>query len=104
MPSLHEACRRHAEYFLDVLQSAEQLYGRGGDAIQAGLILFESEWGNIRLGHKWSVEKAEQDDAALRLCNTYPGLGANCLELRLSPAERRWWYTAALSAARHLQD
>ena len=50
-PTQQEARRRHAEYYLSVLRSADSLYQSSHDNVGAGLRLFDLEWENIQMGH-----------------------------------------------------
>jgi len=100
----HEAARRHATYYVNVLGRANGLYRKGRDSIRPGLALFDLEWGNIQAGQAWAAAHAERDNDSAQLCNLYPDLGAHCLDLRLHPRERIRWREAALAAACHLSD
>jgi hypothetical protein len=42
MPSLREAQRRIAKYYLDTAWNVDGLYKQGGDALASGLTLFDS--------------------------------------------------------------
>ena len=68
--------------------SARELYEKGNENIAAGLGLFDRERANIEAGQAWSAAHAETSDAAARLANDYPGVGAYVLGLRLHP--RQW--------------
>jgi len=96
--------QHHAEHYKTLLHSANELYLKGGDAIQRGLALFDMEWGNIQAGQLWAQVNTEKNKAAAQLCSDYPNAGAHCLELRQHPRERIRWREAALAAARSLKD
>jgi tetratricopeptide (TPR) repeat protein len=99
------AQKLHAGHYLNVLRDADQLYGKGGDSVAAGLALFDLEWGNIQAGQAWAVLHANNDDNdATTWCCQYPDTGVYCLGLRQHPRERIPWLEAALSAARELEE
>ncbi len=99
------AARRHATHYVGVLRQADELYLEGGDRVQEGLRLFDLERANIEAGQAWSADRAEEDEAAARLCSEYPGVGAYCLNLRQHPREERTpWLEAAVKAARRIGD
>jgi hypothetical protein len=50
--------QHHAEHYATVLRSADELYLKGGDAIQHGLALFDLEWGNIQARQAWAQAHA----------------------------------------------
>jgi hypothetical protein len=94
-PSEHEAHRRHAEYYLSVLRSAESLYEKGHDNVGAGLRLFDLEWENIRAGQAWTVAARSSDPALSKLCIAYQEVGPFVLDLRQYPKERIQWFEGA---------
>jgi tetratricopeptide (TPR) repeat protein len=101
--ALHQ--RRHADYFLSILNAANEYYLKGGETTGRGLALFDLEWPNIKAGHTWAEEtSAEKDPAALALCSSYPREGVYVLAIRQSPREQIVWLEAALAAARELGD
>jgi len=102
MSRVRDAYLRHAQYYMRILQSANELYVQGGEAISKGRALFDQEKLNIEAGQSWSAAHLDVDDEAMRLCNEYPTLGAFCLELRHSPVERIRWLRAAAHAAHRL--
>ncbi len=95
---------RHAVHYAGVLSMADHLFLQGGDSILRGLALFDLERANIEAGQQWAATIPWKDERAARLCSSYPGLGANLLEIRLHPQERMRWLEAGLAAARHLND
>ena len=98
------AAARHAEHYLGVLGSADDLYLQGGDGITSGLALFDVEWRNIEAGQTWAARTAPDDDTAARACGRYPIVGIHVLDLRLHARTRIGWLEAAVVAARRLQD
>jgi tetratricopeptide (TPR) repeat protein len=93
---------RHAEHYVAVMRAADELYRRGGQALEEGLELFNLEWSNIRAGQAWAEEYSTEKDEAAALCINYPNAGAHLLDLRQHPRERLRWLEAALVAARRL--
>ena len=111
------AQQRHAEYYLKVLTSANELYKRGGQNTMRGLKLFDQEWANIRDGRlrlkqMTAIESDEEIPAqsknfvefAWHLLNEYPNAGVRILGLRLHPQDWISWLETGLAAARHLKD
>ncbi|HVT19012.1 MAG TPA: tetratricopeptide repeat protein [Thermoanaerobaculia bacterium] len=98
------ARRRHATYYLEVLQRADSLYKQGGEGVLHGLRLFDAEWGNLQAGQAWAAAQPPEDAAATALCDDYPDAGAYCLRLRLSEREQIHWRELALAAARRKGD
>ena len=103
-PTQQEAHRRHAEYYLGVLRSANSLYTRGYDNVGAGLRLFDLEWENIQTGQARSAAVSGNNPALSKLCIAYPKAGAHILLIRQHPKEGIQWSEAALSAARQVSD
>jgi len=104
-PDRAAAQRRHAEFFLTVLKSADEMYLKGGEALSQGLALFDRERANIEAGQAWACSQPPEDRDAGRLCSAYAGAGAYCLDIRQHPrSERIPWLEAALAAARRLKD
>jgi len=101
---LDEAARRHAAHYLRILQSADALYKRGGDALMQALALFDAEWGNVQAGQAWAANHAAEDAEAAQLCSDYSDYGTFLLQLRQHPRERIRWREFALASARRLQD
>jgi tetratricopeptide (TPR) repeat protein len=98
--------RRHAVYYLALLEFAAVLYWRGrmGDDLLA-LGVFDTEWDNIRAGQQWASTHAGDDDpSAAEICSRYSSVSAHFLFLRLNPQERIGWHEAALVAARRTGD
>jgi tetratricopeptide (TPR) repeat protein len=100
----HEASLRHAQYYLEVLRLADDLYLKGGDSLMSGLALFDLERGNIEAGHLWAKENTAVDSTAAATCNDYTKAGLYCLALRQHPRERVCWLEAGVGAARRLGD
>jgi tetratricopeptide (TPR) repeat protein len=97
----NDAQQRHAEYFRDVLSSANELY-ENGDAL-AGLKIFDLERMNIEAAWAWAKRNLAHNNTAASICNAIldrPYL----LDLRQHPQERISGMEAALLAARKLND
>ncbi|HEX5716134.1 MAG TPA: tetratricopeptide repeat protein [Thermoanaerobaculia bacterium] len=99
-----ESWARHAEHYFQVVAAAGDLYKKGGDALLAGLRLFDSEWANIQVGQRWAAAQAGQERRAAELARDFPARGAYILDLRQSPRELISWLQAALEASRRLED
>lgn len=98
----YEASLRHAQYYLEVLRNADDLYQKGGDSLMSGLALFDLERANIEAGQAWAKENSADDNAAAGVCSDYPDAGVYCLGLRQHPREWIGWLEAGLAAARRL--
>ena len=103
MPSLFEAQIRHAEFYLHVLEHADELYLQGDDALVQGLTLLDISWPNIQRGQAWAAGHMASDGPAVRICSDYPNLGRNCLALRQHPREQIQWLLIGFEAARKLK-
>jgi hypothetical protein len=77
---------------------------QGGEKVLAGLQLFDTEFPNIRTGQEWATANILVNKMASELCNAYPDLAKNCLELRLNVHNRISWLNQAIRAARMLKD
>lgn len=95
---------RHAAYYLNILDSIEQRFNRGGFELRHSLDLFDLEWPNIQAGQAWSADNLMTDDDAVQLCSAYALTGTSVLEARRHALERKEWLESALEAARRLQD
>ncbi len=94
---------RHARYYQERLQKANNLLLQGGDSMKKGLQLFDLEWLNIQGGQSWTKENADMDSEAAGICSNFARTGS-ILELRLHPQENVKWLLAALSAARRIKS
>jgi tetratricopeptide (TPR) repeat protein len=99
-----EAAQRYAEYFLKLLQAANDLYLKGGEFLAQALRLFDAEWSNIQAGFAWASERSLGDETAARICDDYPHAAPLLLELRQHPKERLRWREFALSVARQRKN
>lgn len=97
--------KRHATHYKGILAAAGNLYLQGGEALVAGLALFDLEWGNIQVGHAWiAAQGNDADEDLARLSLAYPGACAEILDLRQHSREQIRWLEIALAAARQLID
>jgi tetratricopeptide (TPR) repeat protein len=99
-----EGDRRHAEYFLKILHSANLLYSSGGQESFLGLSLFDREWGNIRAGQAWAASRFQECKEEAVTCSSYPAAGSFCLPIRQHLKDRICWLEAAVEAARYQRD
>lgn len=88
MPSLFEAQRRHAQYYLEVLRAANELYERGGESIMDALTQFDQDWGQVKHGQKWTSIFMQKDELIAKLCNHYALGGVRLLTLGYHARER----------------
>lgn len=99
MTSLREARLRHAKYYEEILQNANELSSQGGEELRQGLRLFDREWENIRAGQAY-VASQPNDEVSSALLIAYPQVGDYLLELRQNPRERIRWAEDALAVAK----
>lgn len=104
MPALHDACLRHARFYLTVLLEADHLYQLGDKTIKGALALFDAEWLNIAAAEKWVSTRMHNDKDAAALCSDYPSSAISLLSLRLFPSELIRWLEAAYDAASSIND
>ncbi len=94
------AARRHAEYFLTLLQSVRMLNRTGDEGSIAGLAICDLERMNIRAGRAWAAAHAAVDREAAHWAANYFYYGVTLMIFRLWPAEVDEWLDDALKAAR----
>lgn len=99
MAALHDACLRHARYYLNILWEADRLYKQGHAALKKALALFDTEWPNVAIAQRWIATHIDENDEAAALCCDYPNAAVYLLSLRIPPSERLQWLRAALDAA-----
>jgi len=97
---LHAATHRFASYFLDLLDTADDLYSRGAADILSGLTLFDRDAANIRYSWRWVSQQLKEDRKAADLCRDYTASTNSIILLRLSPCEQIAWFIAAVEACR----
>lgn len=98
----HEALRRLAEHFFEILRSAYALYNAGHDNVGRGLALLDAELANILAARRWAAEAMAEDELAARLTQAFASYGF--LRFRLSPDEHLSCLEASLSAAERRSD
>ena len=54
MATSYRADIRHAQYYLSVLQTAQDNYLESGDYTLQGLNQFDKDWGQIQRGQAWA--------------------------------------------------
>lgn len=59
MPKLREAFVHHSKYYGLLLMKADKLYIKGGEFVQKGMDLFDSNWEHIQAAWKWAVANQE---------------------------------------------
>ena len=93
-----------ADHALTLLARGNELYLQGGEALERGLALFDTQRLSIESGWTWASAHAEQDEWADQLCVRYPVVGSDVLDIRQTPGDRIRWLQAPLAAARRLKD
>ncbi|HET9234887.1 MAG TPA: tetratricopeptide repeat protein, partial [Candidatus Eisenbacteria bacterium] len=100
----NESRVRHAEYYLQVLSTADNLYLKDRESVLAGLRLFDSEWTNIQAGHRWASSYAGSERRANEIARDFADSGVYILSFRQNPRERIDWLQAGLNSCRGLED
>jgi tetratricopeptide (TPR) repeat protein len=96
--------QRHAQYYVQVANHAEQLYMKGSAGVPAGLALFDQERVHIDAGWDWALAHAG-DPSADALLLAYAKATANTGNLRYDPRRARIPQLAtAVAAAQRLGD
>jgi tetratricopeptide (TPR) repeat protein/nucleoside phosphorylase len=80
--------KRHATYYLELLERANNFSLRGGASYQEGLDLFDRDRGNIAAGSEWAKNHADEDPQASEMCVQYPHVGRDILDIRQSLTDR----------------
>jgi|WetSurMetagenome_2_1015567.scaffolds.fasta_scaffold02503_8 tetratricopeptide (TPR) repeat protein/nucleoside phosphorylase len=106
--------QRYVTYYLLLLDTANELYQKGGKNVLNGLELFDREQVNILAGQAWAESKviqakeikseAKDIEFALSMSNAYAYTGSNLLDLRLDPYDKIHWIKVGLDAAQELND
>lgn len=94
--------KRHAEYYLNLLDALNKQYILGGDRVGEALQGFDREVGQVEAAQRWAYENAEDDDQVAQLLEDFADWGADLLLLRFPPAKLEGWILAALAAAKRL--
>jgi len=98
-----EAQQRHAEYYRDLLINSNELCKEGGDNVLDALSRFDLESANIKTGQAWAAANFAASARNAKTCSDY-ARAWDILNLRLNPRDYAQWLTAALAAARYIQD
>jgi tetratricopeptide (TPR) repeat protein len=93
---------RHGLFCLAELKCADTLYARGGEGILEALRRFDRVWPEIKAA--FARSRGSEDPEALRFCVELADRSAFLRSLRQHPHEGIDWGTAALDAARALND
>ena len=96
--------QRHSEHYNRVLSTINRIFIQGKENYLAGIQLFDQERANIIAGQLWAKVNMETNSSAIVLCNSYPAIGANILDLLLDPKEQISWLIDGIKAARQLKD
>jgi tetratricopeptide (TPR) repeat protein len=93
-----EAGEKHALYFMNVIEEANDLYKSGHENVLTGLRLFDRERTNIESGFAWAREAKALPYQGL-VCDFYDA-GSHILDLRFPPRNRIRWLEDVLKSAR----
>lgn len=102
--NIQSAQFRHAQYYLQVLELANQYYLQGGEGILRGLQLFDLEWDNIQRGQEWAAKNITKSREIAEITAKFPSVGTFCFDLRINPRQRILWLESSLYASQHLDD
>ena len=94
------AYKRHARYYCDLANEADNLYQQGGDDVLRGLALFDANEAHIVAGQAWAAGHAGAEDLRIHYALRSPSV----LALRLHPRTRIIWLEAARTLAESLGD
>jgi hypothetical protein len=72
---------RHASFYMAVMEYSDYLYLEGGSKLLQGLLLFDTEWENIKWARQWAVANMSISTEVATLCNYT--MQVHCLDLRL---------------------
>ncbi|HCB01476.1 MAG TPA: hypothetical protein DEP19_03750, partial [Anaerolineae bacterium] len=97
-----EAYIQHAKHYMQVMETADELYLQGGENILLGLRLFDVEWENIRSAHAWITTNVNASESIAELGMYFPDAATYCLDLRLPPRDKILWLEIAKDAAKKL--
>ena len=93
---------KHAEYYMQVMQSADILYSEGGEKILIGLALFDREWVHIASARNFITSTMDNSYKAAQLTNYK--MFAYCIDLRFHPRQQINWFETSAKASKHLND
>jgi tetratricopeptide (TPR) repeat protein len=100
-----QAKKRHAAFYLGLLQEADTLYQQGGEERTTRAVwMFDQDWSNIEAGQSWSQSNGDLDLDALKFCSVYAGAGTSILWLRRHSSELVAWFDGGIRAAEKLGD
>ena len=103
-PAQKEASLRHSAYYASLLETLNDLFGRGSNSLLNALARFDQEWRNIEVGQLRAVELADFDEEAAQLCIKYGRYSSDFFSLRGHPREQLDWCEKARCAAQRLSD
>jgi tetratricopeptide (TPR) repeat protein len=94
------AHKRHAHYFCQLANAADDLYLQGGDDVLRGLALFDANLAHIAAGQAWAAGHPEAE----QLLIDYAVRSPDVLNLRFHPRTQIIWMEFALIAAQNRSD
>ena len=98
------AGRKHATYYIALLEVSQSMYFEGDSIQQEGLAMFYIELENIQAGQSWAEKNADTDIFTLTLCNSYPVKGYELLPIIMPASKRILWIQAGIRAAEKLSE
>jgi len=99
---LGEAAMRHAAYYVEVGNRADDLYLQGGGHVLEGLRQFDGAWPHLRAAYGRMWERG--DEAAAQWTSAFPGRVVYVLDLRLPPRDKIPILETAVAAAREVGE
>ena len=95
---------RHAEYYVDVVEAANDWYKEGKAKYQSiGWEIASLEWANINAGQRWAATLVNQDERAAELCIAFSKL-QYLSHLPSEPHDIILWEEAVVTAAQLLNQ
>lgn len=95
---------RLAWHYVGKLRTAATTIDKGGASRDYGLKLIELEWPNIQHWQSHAAGSVERHEEWARLCSEYVVAGGDTIFYTCTPAQRILWWSAAIKAARRLDD
>lgn len=95
---------RHAEYFAEILERANEICSVDGEEFRIGVELFEAERSNILAAWTWVINEFKNNDSLASLCSRFAKIGGRIAGRQLLPEQRIMLYEAAARAALSLDQ
>lgn len=101
MPTMYEATLRHARYYVQVAEQAQQLYLSGEEAVRSGLSTFDREQAQIDSAYRVLLQGGPNKEYDENLINWIYAT-VYFTELRYTPQQQQQRFNAVLASARRM--